>query len=380
MPITLTREQLYELVWSEPMRTLAKQIGISDVAIAKHCRKSDVPVPERGYWNKLQAGKSVVKTGLPAADLGTPSRITMSGELGTELLSRITGQPGVGENEDIDLLAERFRKRLGAVTAPRNFTRIHPAIAALLRKDEQYRQERAANAYSWHQPRFDSAFERRRLRILNGIFLGSARVGGDAWVRGDYAREIGLRIGDRSVMFELDHTGKPSRPGYTPTPPPEGKQAKLRLRIDPHYSPSGGATSWEDKEGSPLEDQLTDIVIGLAVESERSHRARLEQQIKWRREMKEKEERIAREKKEAEERRERENLAAIERAKTNALLRDAARWRKAADIRAYVQAVRAALRDPSEIGAFEAWSAWALAEADRLDPLASGRALQSMRM
>jgi hypothetical protein len=59
MSFTLTREQLYELIWSEPMRLLGKQIGISDVAIAKHCRKMGIPVPERGYWNKLPAGKSV---------------------------------------------------------------------------------------------------------------------------------------------------------------------------------------------------------------------------------------------------------------------------------------------------------------------------------
>jgi len=61
MTFTLTREQLYDLIWSEPMQRLARQIGISDVAIAKHCRKLGVPVPERGYWNKLQAGKPVTK-------------------------------------------------------------------------------------------------------------------------------------------------------------------------------------------------------------------------------------------------------------------------------------------------------------------------------
>ena len=57
MTFTLTREQLYDLVWSEPMQRLAKKIGISDVAIAKHCRKLGVPVPERSYWNKLQVGQ-----------------------------------------------------------------------------------------------------------------------------------------------------------------------------------------------------------------------------------------------------------------------------------------------------------------------------------
>ena len=35
--ITLTRQSLYELVWSKPMTTLAKEFGISDVALAKRC-------------------------------------------------------------------------------------------------------------------------------------------------------------------------------------------------------------------------------------------------------------------------------------------------------------------------------------------------------
>ncbi|WP_457797052.1 hypothetical protein [Methylocystis sp. S23] len=50
MTFRITREQLYDLVWSESMQNLSKQIGISDVAIAKHCRKLGVPTPERGYW------------------------------------------------------------------------------------------------------------------------------------------------------------------------------------------------------------------------------------------------------------------------------------------------------------------------------------------
>jgi len=43
MTFRLPREQLYDLVWSEPMQRLSQQIGISDVAIAKHCRRVGVP-------------------------------------------------------------------------------------------------------------------------------------------------------------------------------------------------------------------------------------------------------------------------------------------------------------------------------------------------
>jgi hypothetical protein len=356
------------------MRTLAKKIGISDVAVAKHCRKSNVPVPERGYWNKLQAGQHPVKAELSPSDLGTVNEVTMSGELPPELLAHIKGEPGVGEQESIDLLAERFRKRLGTVKTPRSFSPIHPAIATLLKKDEQYRQQRASTGFSWPEPRFESDFERRRLRIINGIFLAVAKTDGDAWLRGDYAREVGLRLGDRTIMFELDHTGRPSRPGYTPTPPNE-KRPKLWLRLGAQHSPVPNTAIWEDKEGLPLEDQLADIVVGLALEAERSYRDWIVRQTAWRQEMKERDERAAREKKEADERRERERLAAIERAKVNALVRDALSWRRAADIRSYVEAVRAARHEPSRNESLDMWSSWALAEADKLDPIVSGRSL-----
>lgn len=57
-PLTLTRDELYELVWSKPMQELAKDFGLSDVALAKRCRKLAVPVPGRGYWARVAAGQT----------------------------------------------------------------------------------------------------------------------------------------------------------------------------------------------------------------------------------------------------------------------------------------------------------------------------------
>jgi hypothetical protein len=89
MPFTLTREQLYNLVWSEPLQRLGKQIGISDVGLAKQCRNIRVPLPVTGYWNKLHAGKQVTKSELTPRDLGTVRCVEMKGSLGPELLGRI---------------------------------------------------------------------------------------------------------------------------------------------------------------------------------------------------------------------------------------------------------------------------------------------------
>ncbi len=59
MAHVFTRDQLFGLVWAEPMQRVAARLGISDVGLAKACRAAAVPVPERGYWAKLQAGKKV---------------------------------------------------------------------------------------------------------------------------------------------------------------------------------------------------------------------------------------------------------------------------------------------------------------------------------
>ena len=63
--VTITRGELYEKVWLAPMVNLAKEFGISDRGLAKTCARLDVPVPARGYWAKLQAGKRVSKAPFP---------------------------------------------------------------------------------------------------------------------------------------------------------------------------------------------------------------------------------------------------------------------------------------------------------------------------
>ena len=39
MAHTFTGQELFDLVWSEPTRTVAKRLGIADVGLAKACRR-----------------------------------------------------------------------------------------------------------------------------------------------------------------------------------------------------------------------------------------------------------------------------------------------------------------------------------------------------
>jgi len=70
--LTLTRQTLYDLVWSKPMSTLAREFGISDVGLAKRCRAVDVPIPYRGYWARKTAGQNPPRLPLPKYRTRTP--------------------------------------------------------------------------------------------------------------------------------------------------------------------------------------------------------------------------------------------------------------------------------------------------------------------
>ena len=62
---TVSRDALYAEVWRTPLLKLAESYGISNVALAKVCRKLNVPVPGRGYWAKVAAGHPVEQRPLP---------------------------------------------------------------------------------------------------------------------------------------------------------------------------------------------------------------------------------------------------------------------------------------------------------------------------
>jgi hypothetical protein len=74
----LTRSELYEKVWSTPMRTLAKEFGISDVGLAKICRKHHVPLPGIGHWRRIETGHVPKRTPLPPIQQGQRETISIT--------------------------------------------------------------------------------------------------------------------------------------------------------------------------------------------------------------------------------------------------------------------------------------------------------------
>jgi hypothetical protein len=61
---SLTRSELYELVWAEPMLKVAARFEVSSSYMARVCTLMNVPRPEHGYWAKLAVGQQLPKPDL----------------------------------------------------------------------------------------------------------------------------------------------------------------------------------------------------------------------------------------------------------------------------------------------------------------------------
>lgn len=55
--IRIKRDELYEQVWAQPLTTLAASYGLSDVGLRKICKKLKIPLPGRGFWQRIGKGR-----------------------------------------------------------------------------------------------------------------------------------------------------------------------------------------------------------------------------------------------------------------------------------------------------------------------------------
>jgi hypothetical protein len=76
--ISLSRDELYRRVWSNPVGSVARELGISGRGLANICTSFEIPVPSRGYWAKLAAGKRAPEIPLPSTDSKFPSEIQIA--------------------------------------------------------------------------------------------------------------------------------------------------------------------------------------------------------------------------------------------------------------------------------------------------------------
>jgi hypothetical protein len=113
---TLTRKELYDLVWSQPMLTLSKKYNISDTGLKKICIRLNIPLPKAGHWQKLQFGKKINKLKLSYND-AVEQQITLS--LRSEETKNMFGEPS-----PIKILQNEIENHLqNKLTVPESLTK-----------------------------------------------------------------------------------------------------------------------------------------------------------------------------------------------------------------------------------------------------------------
>jgi hypothetical protein len=211
----LSRQELYGLVWSTPMKTLAAQFGISDVGLKKTCFRASIPTSDRGYWAKVEAGKKTIQVALPKRAPSMRDTVVVAG--GGDYWYRYSAQEELQQPlpappefpEPIDAVRERIVAVIGEVTVPQKVKHWYQAIDDILKEDDRRREQQRVAIYrtSWDCPRFDSPLERRRLRILNSLFFAAAKMNGKATTSTSrsrwntrYPAVVGLRTRNNSMQ------------------------------------------------------------------------------------------------------------------------------------------------------------------------------------
>lgn len=285
----ITRARLYDLVWSNPLTQLAEQSTVSVPTLKNACTKFDIPVPPRGYWAKLQAGKPTARALLPARAPGMSDEIQVGARYywqrsltDEELLGPLPDRPEF--SEDIALVRDRIRKVIGAVKVGKMLTLKHPVVSKLLGQDEARRekQKTATYTFSWEKPVFDTPFEQRRLRLLNALFLAVSRCGGKPEVRGHEAREITITVHQTAIFLTLDRPKVTKRGGAQGLQPTMGKSDPLRLAITEGYQREEDRAAWQDHEDAPLERIAADIAVEIVAVAEVKYREGRLREFEWR--------------------------------------------------------------------------------------------------
>lgn len=356
---TLTRDELYRRIWSTPVSQLAKGFGISDVALAKICRKLDVPRPPRGYWQQLEHGQRPAKARLPRARAGTRTEFFIE--------HREPRPPRI----------EEPREPPPEVAIAENLRGAHRAARAL--NAELDRRSPSADgmfyirASSESCVRISPALRRRALLVLDALARAlEARghsvtfEGGDKtklWERCRihakvFEESISLRLFEPLLQTKLtaEQVAEKRKRGwyydrdYVLTP-----SGKLVVRAEGDYAIGA---KWSDGNGRMVEEQLGKAVLAIEhivqrVRERATENARREEQWKW--EAKRRDAQIA------------------EEHYREALFRDlesmAEDWQRARRVLEFLSDLRARVPEERRSSGLTRWLEWAVSEAEALDPI-----------
>lgn len=279
----LTRQQLFSMVWGEPVKSVAARLRLSDVGLAKLCRRNNIPLPARGYWAKRLAGRPVTQTALPNPNVEGNIFISETRTPPTERQKIRDERTKLIESARASIgpipVAARLRCRHPLTRASKDF---YDRLPARLRRYERQKHLRyrpvdfdvpPMEDYGRYSCPVSVGFDMcvalpsadRALRILDALVIAleerGLQVG--AQEHEGYRKVIEASKDGEGILFEMSESYS-----RRPRPATEVKQdlyggkytyhANGRLRLTLSGRSSGGS-QWSDGR-FPLEEQLPAIV------------------------------------------------------------------------------------------------------------------------
>lgn len=360
----LTREELYEKVWSTPTTKLAKEFGISDVALGKICKKLDIPKPYPGYWQQLAAGRRVHKEPLPPIRQGVPTV--------AYIYPHQPAAPFQPESPEVLALIERESQPANSITIAETLHGAHPLVRQTRQALEKGKpDDYGMLSWSWNRRcmnvRVSKTELHRALRIMDALLKALEARGYSAEVSKDGPVETYILIGAEKVKVRLSE--KANR-GERELSAEEKKKPRHAISDRWVYSPSGRLTleideycdgfqkKWTDKAQKPLEDQLNEVLAGLILAGEALRLRRIEREEEQRRQ------------------REQERRRLEDQERRYHLDQHHEAWSQSQRLREFLGACEVALVERNgELAPDSAeakWLRWAYRYADRTDPLKNG--------
>lgn len=362
---TVQRQALYEQVWAQPMTKVAKEYGISNVALAKICKKLNVPYPWRGYWRRKETGKLVKPLPLPPNSDPTKQVATIHRTIRPEAVVQMSED--ALQRISTEQTAEQKIEVPDRLISPHHLLKVHL---------EEWRSSKVDDYGAiWSGDirqlniRVSPKSLARALRIMDTLFKALEARGHQVGIQKGYQRSLGVRIDGESIEFGLEER-------FQRIVHPDQNNPRLEswMRKRYQYIPTGSLIlkivawgvdgiqkSWSDGKTSKVETCLNGFVVGLirVAEVEKARRLKREQEERLRHEAEQ------RRQEEAQKRQE-------ELARRQALEQQAANWAKAQQLRAYLAALKDRLiikHGEIDSGSqADRWLTWAHQHADRLDP------------
>lgn len=367
----VTREEPYRLVWSKPITELAKEFGMSDVGLAKVCRKLNVPKPYRGYWQLVEAGRKVTIPPLPPSRKGDPTEAILDPEH-----YRVNFKPEDSNTLDRMDAESRPENRIKVAETLDNPHRLVRNTQILLRKGKP---DESGRLHYWHV-----ADNRPRLSIrVSKDAMPRALLIMDALIRALEARGCTVAADDGTVC-NIGETKVPfylwERVRRTDRVLTEKEKEKPWWYKNYEFIPTGDLVftldeycvdrkNWADGKKKKLEDKLNNIVAGLFAAAEQLRLREIERK-----------EEEARRAEAARKRAELEHQLRIQEERGKQLDLMITSWTRSNRFRQFLRECEDALvlKDKTRNVSDEYWLRWARAYADHIDPTKNGSLEQIM--